>query len=164
MLSPIAFMMTLFVTLFIYMACFIPPARPIKMPDFPMSRDTVMALQRYRVELATLTHCPMLTECERPTLTPPAPFPRTLQPPSPPRPLGMPSKGWLFDPVTGAERPTPRPLDRRPGLTQGLPLPPRHWAPPSPLLRVADRPATVKPRNPLPRDPRTGRFLPRKVN
>jgi len=90
--------------------------------------------------------------------------PRPLATVKPPRPLGMPARGWMFDPLTGAERAAPRALETRPGLTQGLPLP-RCDRRASALSAVPDSKPTAtqaKPQ-PLPRCPVTGRFLPRKA-
>jgi hypothetical protein len=75
--------------------------------------------------------------------------------------VGMPRGGWLFDPATGAERTALRALETRPGLTFGLPLP-RCDRRASALSAVPYKPQPKPATLPLPRCPRTGRFLPRK--
>jgi hypothetical protein len=87
--------------------------------------------------------------------------PRPLATVQPPRPVGMPARGWLFDPATGLERTALRALDHRPGLTFGLPLP-RCDRRASALSAVPYKPQPKPATLPLPRCPRTGRFLPRK--
>jgi hypothetical protein len=111
--------------------------------------------------LATLPPFPRATLKPLPTLPRPTvkPLPRLTV--SPPRPVGMPCGGWLFDPATGAERTALRALETRPGLTFGLPLP-RCDRRASALSAVPYKPQPKPATLPLPRCPRTGRFLPRK--